>query len=341
MPSQIALSIGLLAAAIGMVNAVPHHEFKRANYAVCRKYVASYNGGHNVYAVNENKGIDASGANIGLNLLSLDGQTHKSWDNVPRYCLKYIKQYNGGHNLVVDNQNKVIDLSNLNFGVDILKRDEDDGGYNTYASNRNEVIDVSDLLADVNILRRSAPSFSHPTLGKRDDVASNTNEIIDASHLSALIEALTKRDYDDGGNNVEAINENKVVDLSDLSALVNVLSQRSVRGYGTQLNARDIPDSNQCGPDEVYVNQGHNVCVSNKNELIDLSNMTIHIGILDGLFGAKQTKKEVSATSTCGGKKGCCVPKSAYYYNGGHNTQVTNKNAGIDASGLNVGVDIL
>ncbi len=47
------------------------------------------------------------------------------------------------------------------------------------------------------------------------------------------------------------------------------------------------------------------------------------------------------ATSTCSCSKGCCVPKSVYYYDGGHNVNSSNSNKGIDLSGLNLGLDIL
>ncbi len=151
MQTKIALSIGMLAAAIGMVDAAPHNQFKRTNYSACKKYVYSYDGGHNVYSVNENKLVDASDANVNLSLLSPEGHKQLTWNNVPRHCLTYIKQVNGGHNVVEDNENKGVDLSGLNLGLNILKRNAPsysyyDGGHNVVATNENKLIDVSDLL---------------------------------------------------------------------------------------------------------------------------------------------------------------------------------------------------
>ena len=86
---------------------------------------------------------------------------------------------------------------------------------------------------------------------------------------------------------------------------------------------------------------GHNVVSKNSNKLLDLSNLNINIGILDGLLGGGKKDATVPANSVCTAKEGCCVAKSVYYYNGGHNVESTNENKGIDLSGLNLGLNIL
>ncbi|SNX85818.1 related to repellent protein 1 precursor [Melanopsichium pennsylvanicum] len=591
MPSKIALSISVLTAALGMVNAAPHYEFKshngghnvqstsenklidlsklglnvdllkRTDYSVCKKYISSYNGGHNVYSVNENKLIDLSDATIDISLLSNDGRKQKTWSKAPRYCLEYIQSYNGGHNVVVDNENKLIDLSGLNLDLDILKRNGPEfeyynGGHNVESTNENKLIDVSDLLANVDILKRKAPSFSSyngghnvesdndnklldlsnllanvDVLKKRTNAeysyyngghnvesttenklidlsdllanvdilkkrnapefsyyngghnvaSSSENKLIDVSDLTALVNVLSKRhapevEYYNGGHNVESTSESKLIDLSDLTALVNVLSKRSLKGYGSKIRARDISESlyrrtnddedctcvkkpkpqapkqtstqpprgnnggnggnggnsgnsgdcdatptstykpqpphthkanpttstdkpqpphthkanpttstdktqpphthkanpttstdkpsllpttttlpttsassdkpspsakATCGSEEVYVDEGHNVVSKSSNKLVDLSNINIQISILDGLLGSEKKDKTVSADSVCTSKQGCCVSKSVYYYNGGHNVESTNENKGIDLSGLDLGLNIL
>ncbi|GAK68095.1 uncharacterized protein PAN0_038c6328, partial [Moesziomyces antarcticus] len=190
MPSKIALSISVLTAALGMVNAAPHYGaeysyyngghnvestnenklvdasdlglnidiLKRTDYSACKKYISSYNGGHNVYSVNENKLIDLSDATVNLSLLSSNGRKQKTWKNAPAYCLEYIKSYNGGHNVIVKNENKLVDLSGLLANIGILsKRNAPefsyyDAGHNVVSDNENKLIDASDLLADVDIL---------------------------------------------------------------------------------------------------------------------------------------------------------------------------------------------
>ncbi|CDR88734.1 repellent protein 1 precursor [Sporisorium scitamineum] len=489
MPSKIALSISVLTAALGMVSAVPHYEYssyngghnvesinenklidlsdlglgidilKRTDYSACKKYVYSYNGGHNVYSVNENKLVDASDATVDISVLSLDGRKKKTWHKAPRYCLEYIKSYNGGHNVVVNNENKGVDLSGLLANIDVLKRNAPEfsyefssynGGHNFESTNENKLIDLSDLLADVSILKkRHYPEVSYYNGGHNVESTSES-KLIDVSDLTALVNVLSKRhgptvESYNGGHNVESTSENKLIDLSDLTALVSVLSKRSLKGYGSQIHARDItedlyrrtnddedctctkkskptppkqttttppkdtsngggdcssddtpapapsashkpkpkhhhhskpsstwtapststwtppakdtptkttptttatptttPTKPTCTDSEVYVDQGHNVVSKSENKLLDLSNITIQIGLLDGLFGGdKKTTKTVPADSTCTAKEGCCVAKSVYYYNGGHNTQVTNDNKGIDLSGLNLGLNIL
>ena len=524
MPSKIALSISALAIAIGMVNAAPHFEYKsyngghnvvsnnenklidlselgldvdllkRTNYAVCKKYVSSYNGGHNVYIANENKLVDLSDATVDISLLTTDGRKQKTWRKVPRHCLEYIKSYNGGHNVVVSNENKLVDLSNLGLGLDLLKRHSSDveyynAGHNVELDKENKLVDASDLLVDVDILRRKAPTFSSyngghnveltnenklldlsgllanvDILKKRTNAdysyyngghnveSTNENKLIDLSDFFASIDILKKRtnteySYYNGGHNVESTNENKLIDLSDLTALVNVLSKRSLKGYGSKIHARDIsetlyrrtnndedctcvkkpkptppkqnptqpprgnnggsnggnnggnnggsnggnnggngdscsadkpapptgnkptpppttdnkptpptdnkptpPTDNKptppakvtCGTNEVYINEGHNVVSRNENKLLDLSDITINIDILGDLFGGEKKKQQsVPANSVCTAKSGCCVAKSVYYYNGGHNVESTNENKGLDLSGLNLGLNIL
>ncbi len=90
----------------------------------CYSVFQSYNGGNNVKNTNINKLIDASDATIDLDVLSLgDRDRRYRRQRVPQACVQYIQSYNAGNNVENTNENKLIDLSNLNLFANILSRD--------------------------------------------------------------------------------------------------------------------------------------------------------------------------------------------------------------------------
>ncbi|KAJ1023122.1 hypothetical protein NDA16_003275 [Ustilago loliicola] len=249
------------------------------------------------------------------------------------------KSYNGGHNVASSSENKLIDVSDLTALVNVLSKRHDpsveyyNGGHNVESTNENKLIDLSDLTALVNVLsKRSLKGYGSKI------------------HARDISETLYRRTNDD--EDCTCVKKPKPTPPKQNPTQPPRGNNGGNGGNGGDCSAdkpTPPPTDNKpspspkvtCGTNEVYIDEGHNVVSHNENKLLDLSNIKINIDILGDLLGGKKEQKAVTADSVCTAKSGCCVAKSVYYYNGGHNIESSNENKGLDLSGLNLGLNIL
>ena len=372
----------------------------------------SYNGGHNTVNDNKNSLVDLSGLDLVADVLDAR--------NAPSY---HSKSYDGGHNTVNDNKNSLVDLSDLDLFADILKRhfhSENsyyNGGFNTLNSNDNSLVDGKNIGVFADVLKRNIREWGYD--GGHNTVNKNENSLVDLKNLDVFADIL-KRDYNDQdcicrpkapsncgstpprvhtpsppkstptwtktrshthtatskpspppkpscqdswtyvneGHNVINTNKNTLLDLSNLDLDVDILGdvlggspqRKTVKGnwkctskYGCCAKA---PTPGSCSGDATFINKGHNVVNKNDNSLIDLSNLSLDIDILD-FSGKRVSKKGVKGDWQCDSPYGCCgrkapsCPSGTTYYNGGHNVYNSNKNTGVDLSNLTLDISIL
>lgn len=223
-------------------------------------------------------------------------------------CSSGYTYYNGGSNVVNENDNDLVDLKNLTLDIDILglggKKEKSttshDSGYKCQSKHG----------CCVKPGKGCASGFT----------------------------------YINEGHNIYNSNDNDLIDLKDLTIDLNILStgqSKTVKDPSTKCQskggccAKVTGGTASCKNGYTYINKGHNIVNKNDNDLIDLKNLTIDINILSST--PKKETKKASDAGTCDADAGCCVK----VIDGGHNVVNSNDNDLIDAKGASINLSLL
>ena len=206
--------------------------------------------------------------------------------------------------------------------------------------NENKLIDLSNLDLDINILSDNDQSERKTVKGTYTCNGSRGCCVEKAPSCS------NGYTYVNSGTQIYNDNENKLIDLSNLSLDLNILSlggasdkkteKANWKCNGSRGCCVKKPSSHgTCKSGFKWVNKGVSVTNINENKLLDLSNAHICIALLSA--DTCEDKKPKDSNWSCDKDEGCCV-KSV-----NKGTQVTNKNdnTAVDASGLDLGLNVL